>query len=534
MSSSHFEGLVGIHRHVEKIEGFLSEVRTVGIWGMGGIGKTTLARVVFHKLKEQFESFSMIENAREQLSRIGLEALGEKFLRELLKHQEIDTYRPSQVHICEEGLDNLPEELRILYWAEYPSSCVPLKFCAENLVNLKMPNSHLQQLWDGNQHFPNLKTIDLKNSTHLTKLPDLCQCPNIEEIDMDGCTKLSQIHSSSVLPKLLIIKVNHCKKLRFLNIGCNIIHGLASRLSALKAVYYFHDHINSSFNKVSVNVFISAPDGNISGFRYKVASSPLTEVTQHVGIIKSSKLKLFTDSMPSLLPFVSKIGWFDDNSSSNHSKFGNFKKDCYFLSHSGDHGVNYGQIKEEFNTPTMQKRRMSFDMPIRPQKPAEESSSLNTPLSISPYQMWDSEEEVEKRCINVNTNDGLMLRVPKSIIRWCLLTQVRLKKSDIFVGSEEGWSLESIAESNWIPFDPILDVLFSLDDQERAYSSCSSSGDAAKPFHILHSQLVGGLGPTQAYSAYTGFSIIFLLDFDFISILGYQRKVCLISASHFE
>ncbi|XP_028754864.1 TMV resistance protein N-like [Neltuma alba] len=67
-SSFHFEGLVGIDHHIQKIEELLGKARIVGIWGMGGIGKSTLARVVFHVLKAQFEAFSFVEDASTQKS----------------------------------------------------------------------------------------------------------------------------------------------------------------------------------------------------------------------------------------------------------------------------------------------------------------------------------------------------------------------------------------------------------------------------------------------------------------------------------
>jgi hypothetical protein len=58
----------------------------VGIWGMGGIGKTTLARVVFKKIKHQFDISCFLENVREVSEEIdGLLS----FQRKLLSHLNI-------------------------------------------------------------------------------------------------------------------------------------------------------------------------------------------------------------------------------------------------------------------------------------------------------------------------------------------------------------------------------------------------------------------------------------------------------------
>ncbi|XP_028760639.1 uncharacterized protein LOC114719319 [Neltuma alba] len=71
-SSFHFEGLVGIDHHILKNKELLSEACIVGIWCMGGIGKTTLARAVFHKLKAQFEALSFVKNQFPNLKKIDL------------------------------------------------------------------------------------------------------------------------------------------------------------------------------------------------------------------------------------------------------------------------------------------------------------------------------------------------------------------------------------------------------------------------------------------------------------------------------
>ncbi|KAI9127354.1 hypothetical protein K1719_001913 [Acacia pycnantha] len=88
----HLEGLVGIDFHIQKVEGLLSEARIVGIWGMGGIGKTTLAEGVFDRLTAQFESFYFAKDVRQQIERNGLDELQEKCLKELCKDEGINTY----------------------------------------------------------------------------------------------------------------------------------------------------------------------------------------------------------------------------------------------------------------------------------------------------------------------------------------------------------------------------------------------------------------------------------------------------------
>ncbi|KAL2665543.1 hypothetical protein AAZV13_02G229300 [Glycine max] len=63
------DGLIGIGSRVKKMDSLLSieseDVRFIGIWGMGGIGKTTVARVVFQKIKDQFDVSCFLDNVRE-------------------------------------------------------------------------------------------------------------------------------------------------------------------------------------------------------------------------------------------------------------------------------------------------------------------------------------------------------------------------------------------------------------------------------------------------------------------------------------
>lgn len=63
----------------------LKDVRFIGIWGMGGIGKTTIARLVYEAIKEVFKVSCFLENIREVSKTNGLVHIQ----RELLSHLNI-------------------------------------------------------------------------------------------------------------------------------------------------------------------------------------------------------------------------------------------------------------------------------------------------------------------------------------------------------------------------------------------------------------------------------------------------------------
>jgi len=87
MSSSHTTGLFGIDFHVNKVESLLNmesaDVLIVGIWGMDGIGKTTIAQVVCNKVRSQFEGI-FFANFRQELKTGSMDDLQRSFLSQLL------------------------------------------------------------------------------------------------------------------------------------------------------------------------------------------------------------------------------------------------------------------------------------------------------------------------------------------------------------------------------------------------------------------------------------------------------------------
>ncbi|KAK9063555.1 hypothetical protein SSX86_017425 [Deinandra increscens subsp. villosa] len=85
--------LIGIEIRLQglksKLEIGTGGVRMVGIWGVGGGGKTTLASAAYMEISHQFEAHCLLENIRDESSKHGLKRLQERILSALLKKEVV-------------------------------------------------------------------------------------------------------------------------------------------------------------------------------------------------------------------------------------------------------------------------------------------------------------------------------------------------------------------------------------------------------------------------------------------------------------
>eukprot|EP01018_Ginkgo_biloba_P036090 Gb_21493 [translate_table: standard] len=102
---------VGLKGHMDKLKDLLKcggpddkSVLTVGIWGMGGIGKTTLSKAIYNDIASMFEAACFVSNVRETAkeSNKGLTKLQMQILAGLLKFEfEVNSVDEGKVKMRE-------------------------------------------------------------------------------------------------------------------------------------------------------------------------------------------------------------------------------------------------------------------------------------------------------------------------------------------------------------------------------------------------------------------------------------------------
>ncbi|KAK9060121.1 hypothetical protein SSX86_020825 [Deinandra increscens subsp. villosa] len=85
------EDLIGIETRLQVLRSHLEiesgGVRMIGIWGVGGGGKTTLASSIYSEISAKFDASCFVENIQEESRKYGLKKLQEKLLFGVLKQK---------------------------------------------------------------------------------------------------------------------------------------------------------------------------------------------------------------------------------------------------------------------------------------------------------------------------------------------------------------------------------------------------------------------------------------------------------------
>ncbi|KAI9073732.1 hypothetical protein K1719_044307 [Acacia pycnantha] len=320
--------LIGFHQNFTCVESLmeiqLQEVRILGIWGMGGIGKTTLARAIFDKFLSEFESHCFLENVREKSTKVdGLKSLHQELISKLLeKKDHIDmndamrrlqgkkhAFNQNHPNIGYQELSKttvaiaqgIPLALEVLgshfhsrdeaYWenkalikSNQDGDIVMhdlIREMAEQIVRNEESVSHPErrsrlknadEIYDvlkSNMDLGNLKTINLRGSYELIELPDLSMAHKLESVNLQGCTNLRSVHPSILsLPSIIKMNISRCSKLESIESETHL-----ESFSDLSAVYCCLKKLCLSSNDSAVET-LPACVNHLSSLKYIYLRSP--------------------------------------------------------------------------------------------------------------------------------------------------------------------------------------------------------------------------------------------------------------------
>ncbi|KAJ0794887.1 putative P-loop containing nucleoside triphosphate hydrolase, leucine-rich repeat domain superfamily [Helianthus annuus] len=145
---------------------------------------------------------------------IVLEGLGNmKNLRCLIVDHNYDDKDRDDLVKIDEVSQYFPNALRYLNWEYYPHGCLPKTFQANNLVELHMSGSRIEQLWVGEKVLKKLKSIILSFSK--LKTLDLGLTPNLVRLDLRCCSDLVELHVPvGCLKRLTYLNLDNCTRLK--------------------------------------------------------------------------------------------------------------------------------------------------------------------------------------------------------------------------------------------------------------------------------------------------------------------------------
>ncbi|CAL9241620.1 unnamed protein product [Arabidopsis halleri] len=106
------------------------------------------------------------------------------------------------------------DKVRYLHWKNFPLEELPSDFRPENLVDLRLPYSLVERVWQGVKDTPQLKWVDLSHSSKLLNLSGLEKAESLQRLNLEGCTNLDELPGEMQNMKSLVyLNLRGCMRL---------------------------------------------------------------------------------------------------------------------------------------------------------------------------------------------------------------------------------------------------------------------------------------------------------------------------------